>query len=119
MSTGPIGGDGVRNPILDLWEQWASSIPSHTSAGPRVLAQQMELFGAALAALNEATSQPLEDFLQAQRQFAQILDSWADAQAAAADQMKSLAQQQRVVVEAFDSWAAPLRRPGAGEAESD
>ena len=98
-----------RKMMEEMLRPWSAFAASAQSPGGTDLAEQMRAFLGNASAVAQATTKPLEDFLSAQRQFAEQMEQWASLQKALAEQTMALAKNQREIVEAVERWTAPFR----------
>lgn len=120
----PAGDESLwssqRKIMEDMFKPWAAFATSAQSPGGDDVAEQMRAFLGNAASVAEATTRPLEDFLSAQRKYAEQMEQWAQLQKAMAEQTMALAKHQQEIVEAVERWTAPFRAfPSSGESAGE
>ena len=109
-----------RKLMEDMFKPWAAmAAVSGQPAGGGDLAEQMRGFLGNAASVAQATTRPLEDFLSAQRKYAEQMEQWADLQRKLAEQTMELAKYQQAIVESVERWTAPLRGFASPQEPSD
>ena len=111
--------DSQRKLVADMLEQWRSFMTPTPAFDPARFADEMRIFMSNAAAIAQATTGPLEDFLAAQRRYAARMEQWAQLQKELAEQTMALARQQQDIVEAVERWTAPLRAFDRGPETND
>lgn len=101
--------DSQRKLMADILEQWQSFVTPTPAVDPARFADEMRIFMSNAAAIAQATTKPLADFLEAQRRYAARMEQWAQLQNELAQQTMALARQQQDIVGAVERWTAPLR----------
>jgi hypothetical protein len=109
-----------RKMMEDMFKPWAAlaAAAGQPPAGGDV-AEQMRGFLGNAASVAQATTRPLEDFLTAQRKYAEQMEQWADLQKKLAEQTMALAKYQQDIVESVERWTAPFRGFPSPEEPSD
>ena len=108
-----------RNMMSEMMKQWTSLATSARPSEGNDFAEQFQAFMGNAAAMAQATTRPLEDFLTAQRQFAAQMEQWAHLQKALAEQTMALAKRQQEIVDAVERWTTPLRGFAGGDTGSE